>query len=94
MRKEYSSVTEGLVLVLTMLGWEFLIHCLQYRFPALRWLLTTPPLTLIENCRGDKAALHKELLTEDELRSQLREKEVLAYSEVELAKLGGDGLSA
>jgi uncharacterized membrane protein YcaP (DUF421 family) len=91
MGKEYSSVTEGLVLVLTILGGEFLIDWLQYRFPALRSLLTTPPLTLIEDGRVDKANLHKELLTEDELRSQLREKEVLEYSEVKLAKLEGDG---
>jgi uncharacterized membrane protein YcaP (DUF421 family) len=91
MGKEYSSVTEGLVLVLTILGWEYLIDWLQYRYPALRPLLTTPPLTLIENGRVDQASLRKEMLTEDELRSQLREKEVVEYSEVKLAKLEGDG---
>jgi uncharacterized membrane protein YcaP (DUF421 family) len=77
--------------VLTILGWEYLIDWLQYRYPALRPLLTTPPLTLIENGRVDQASLRKEMLTEDELRSQLREKEVVEYSEVKLAKLEGDG---
>jgi len=91
MGKEYGSVTEGLVLVLTILGWEYLIDWLQYRYPVLRPLLTTPPLTLIENGRVDQANLRKEMLTEDELRSQLREKEVVEYSEVKLAKLEGDG---
>ena len=89
--KEYGSVTEGLVLVLTILGWEYLIDWLKYRFPALRPILTAPPLTLIENGRVDTANLHKELLTEDELRSQLREKEVVRYDEVKLARLEGDG---
>jgi len=31
------------------------------------------------------------MLSEDELHSQLREKEVLAYEDVKLAKLEGDG---
>lgn len=91
MGKEYSSVTEGLTLVLTILGWEYLIDWAQYRFPSLRPLLATPPLTLIENGRVDRANLRKEMLTEDELRSQLREKDVLEFSQVKLAKLEGDG---
>lgn len=89
--KDYSSVTEGLVLVLTILGWEYLIDWLQYRYPALRPVLSPRPLTLIEDGRVNKANLQKEMLTEDELRSQLREKEVVEYGEVKLAKLEGDG---
>lgn len=89
--KEYSSVTEGLILVLTILGWEYLIDWLQYRYAVLRPILTAPPLTLIENGRVNQANLRRELLTEDELRSQLREKEVVEYDEVKLAKLEGDG---
>jgi uncharacterized membrane protein YcaP (DUF421 family) len=89
--KEYGSVTEGLVLVLTIVGWEYLIDWLQFRFPALRLILTAPPLTLIENGRLNNANLRHEMLTEDELRAQLREKEVERYGEVKLAKLEGDG---
>ena len=89
--KEYSSVTEGLVLALTIVAWDYLIDWLQYRYPALRPLLTAPSLTLIENGRVNQANLDRELLTEDELRAQLREKEVVKYDEVELAKLEGDG---
>jgi len=89
--KEYSSVTEGLVLALTIVAWDYLIDWLQYRYPALRPLLTAPSLTLIENGRVNQANLDRELLTEDELRAQLREKEVVKYDEVKLAKLEGDG---
>ena len=89
--KEYGSVTEGLTLVLTIVGWEYLIDWLQYRYPTLRPILTPPSLTLIEDGRLNQSNLRHELLTEDELRSQLREKEVLSYSEVKLAKLEGDG---
>ena len=89
--KEYGSVTEGLTLVLTIVGWEYLIDWLQYRYPALRPILTAPSLTLIEDGRVDRSNLRHELLTEDELCSQLREKNVLSYSEVKIAKLEGDG---
>jgi len=89
--KEYSSVTEGLVLALTIVAWDYLIDWLQYRYPALRPLLTAPSLTLIENGRVNQANLDRQLLTEDELRAQLREKEVVKYDEVKLAKLEGDG---
>lgn len=89
--KEYGSVTEGLVLVLTIVAWEYLIDWLQYRYPALRPVLTAPSLTLIENGRLNQANLRQELLSEDELRAQLREKEVVEYDEVKLAKLEGDG---
>jgi uncharacterized membrane protein YcaP (DUF421 family) len=89
--KEYSSVTEGLILVLTILAWEYLIDWLQYRYPALRPILAAPSLTLIEDGRLNEINLRKELLTEDELRSQLREKDVLRYDDVKLAKLEGDG---
>ena len=47
--KEYGSVTEGLVLVLTIVAWEYLIDWLTWRFPALRNILMPPSLTLIEN---------------------------------------------
>jgi uncharacterized membrane protein YcaP (DUF421 family) len=89
--KEYGSVTEGLTLVLTIVAWEYLIDWLQYRYPALRPILTAPSLTLIEDGRVNQANLRQELLTEEELRAQLREKEVVKYDEVKLAKLEGDG---
>jgi uncharacterized membrane protein YcaP (DUF421 family) len=89
--KEYGSVTEGLVLVLTIISWEYLIDWLQYRYPALRPFLTAPSLTLIENGQLNKNNLRHELLSEDELQAQLREKEVVRYEDVQLAKLEGDG---
>jgi len=57
----------------------------------LRPVLTAPSLTLIENGRLNQTNLRHELLSEDELRAQLREKEVVDYDEVKLAKLEGDG---
>jgi uncharacterized membrane protein YcaP (DUF421 family) len=89
--KEYGSVTEGLVLVLTIVVWEYLIDWLSWRFPAVGKILNPKPLTLIENGEICAKALQKEMLTEDELWSQLRQQHVERFQEVKLAKLEGDG---
>ena len=89
--KDYQSVTEGIVLVLTIVFWEYVIDWLAWRFPALRPVLTAPSLKLIENGHLVPDALRAEMLTEDELMSQLRQNEVEDVREVRLARLEGDG---
>src|SRR5688572_23956834 len=64
--KEYSSITEGLVLVLTIVAWEYFIDWLKFRFPSLRPILAPSSLTLIENGRVNQANLRHEMLTEEE----------------------------
>jgi len=89
--KEYQSVTEGLVLVVTIVAWEYLIDWLAYRFSALRPYLRAPSLTLIRDGRIVDEAMRKEMISSDELASQLRQQQVENISEVKLAKLEGDG---
>ena len=89
--KEYASVTEGIVLVLTIVFWEYTIDWLAWRFPALRPVLVAPALTLIENGRFVAAAMRHEMLTEDELMAQLRENEIEDVTQVRVARLEGDG---
>ena len=89
--KDYSSVTEGLVLVLTIVAWEYLLDWISWRFPATRKYITPPSLTLIRDGRLLPENLRKEMITEDELKSQLREQDVDDYDIVKLATLEGDG---
>lgn len=89
--KEYQSVTEGLILVITIVVWEYLIDWLTYRFPALRPVLKSPSLTLIRDGQIIEDAMRKEMLSRDELASQLRQQQVENVAEVKLAKLEGDG---
>jgi uncharacterized membrane protein YcaP (DUF421 family) len=89
--KDYNSVTEGVALVLTITGWEHFLDWLMWKFPAIQPIFKPPSLRLVENGRYLSANMNKEMLTEDELRSQLREHEVEDVSEVRLAMLEGDG---
>lgn len=89
--KDYTSVTEGIGLVLTIVCWEYLLDWLVWRFPVLRPWLTAPPLKLVEQGKPIPAALNREMLAEEELMSLLREQNVEHVSEVKLACLEGDG---
>ena len=89
--KEYQSVTEGLVLVMTIVAWEYIIDWLTYRFPLLRPYLRPPSLTLINDGRIVEDAMRKEMLSMDELTSQLRQHQVENITDIKLAKLEGDG---
>ena len=89
--KDYTSVTEGLALVLTIVAWEYLLDWTAWRFPKTRPYLTPPSLPLIRNGSLVFENLRKEMITEDELKSQLREQNVENFSDVKLATLEGDG---
>jgi uncharacterized membrane protein YcaP (DUF421 family) len=89
--KDYSSITEGIALVLTIVFWEYTIDWLAWRFPSLRPFLAAPPLKLIENGHLVTSSLRKEMLPEDELMGQLREEGIEDIRDVKLACLEGDG---
>ena len=48
---EYRSVTEGILLVSTLVAWDYALDWAAWRFPALRPILKAPSLKLIENGR-------------------------------------------
>ena len=64
---------------------------LAWRFPATRPYLKPASLTLIRDGRLIPQNLRREMITEDELKSQLREQSVESYEDIKLATLEGDG---
>jgi uncharacterized membrane protein YcaP (DUF421 family) len=91
MSGEYRSVTEAFILVGTIIGWNTLIDWLNYRFGFLQKFLEPPPLLLIDNGRVLWRNLRHEFVSEDELRSKLREHGVTDYREVKKAFMESDG---
>ena len=70
--KEYQSITEEIVLVVTIVGWDFAIDWLSYRFPSFRRLVQPPPLPLIKDGEMIRRNMRREYITVEELESQLR----------------------
>jgi uncharacterized membrane protein YcaP (DUF421 family) len=75
MASQYQSITEGLILVTTIAFWDYFLDWLGYRFPIVAPLIRPTPLLLIKHGHIQKRNLSKELITEEELREQLREQE-------------------
>jgi uncharacterized membrane protein YcaP (DUF421 family) len=91
MSGEYKSISEGALLVGTIIFWNMAIDWLNFRVPALRPWLEPPPMLLVQNGRILHRNLRHEYVTEDELKAKLREKGVKEYSEVAEAHMESDG---
>lgn len=87
----YESVTEAIILVSTIIFWNHTLNWIGYKFPQIQFFVYPPPLTLIKQGRLLHHNLKRELITEEELMSQLRQQGVKAVSEVQVAYLESDG---
>jgi uncharacterized membrane protein YcaP (DUF421 family) len=91
MADDYHSIPDGVVLVATIIFWSWFLDWLGYRVPRLQRFVHPPPLPLVKNGRLLRRNMRDELLTEDELMSQLRLQGVADLGEVREALIEGDG---
>lgn len=91
MASEYRSVTEGLVLVATIFGWNYLLDWLSFKSPAVHRLVAGSPLLLVRDGRVLHRHLRREFLSLDDLRSLLRHKGIDDFAEVAKCHLEPDG---
>ncbi|HEX5472385.1 MAG TPA: YetF domain-containing protein [Lacipirellulaceae bacterium] len=91
MSSQYHSLPEGLVLCGTLIGWNYLLDWLAYRYEWWRSWLEPSPLPVITNGRINRRNLRLELVTIDELHTQLREHGIENVREVRKAYLEPDG---
>jgi uncharacterized membrane protein YcaP (DUF421 family) len=91
MAGEYRSITDGAVLVSTIVAWNMALDRLAFHSAAARRILEPPQLLLVRNGRILHRNLRREFLTVDELEAQLRENGIEDISEVRAAYLESDG---
>jgi len=91
MSAQYNSLTNGVVLVGTIIGMSTLLDWLGQRFPAVRNLTHPQRRPLIVNGRIVRKTLLSELMSEDELMAQLRLQGSDSLDEVKAAYLEGTG---
>jgi uncharacterized membrane protein YcaP (DUF421 family) len=87
----YETVAEGCVLVLTLMGWNWLLDWASFRFDSVRRFAEPPPLLLVRHGRVLHRNLRQEFLTMDDLQSQLRQSGVGNLAEVRAAFMESDG---
>jgi uncharacterized membrane protein YcaP (DUF421 family) len=91
MSAEYTSVGDGLVLILTIVLWDFVLDWLGFRYSVLNKILRPPAVLLIKNGRVHRRNLRKELISEDELLGELREQGVENIGDVKYSYMESDG---
>ena len=85
-----SSLTGGLVLIVALVGANFMVGMLD-RLGVFRRVLEASPTVLIRDGKMVPDALRRENLTEDEVAMAIREHGVADMKEVKLAVLESDG---
>jgi len=91
MAGEYRSVPSGLFLIATLVFWDFVIDWLGYRYPQFARLMTPPPHALIKDGRFILQNMRRELISRNELLSQLRQQGIDDINKVKYAAVEPNG---
>lgn len=86
-----TSVTNGVVLVATIIFWNYVFNWLDYRAPGFHRLFQSPALPLVKNGQLLRHNMRREFITHEELMSQLRLQGIDDVTQVRAAYLEADG---
>lgn len=87
----YKTVSEGALLVATIVSWNYLLDWASFRFEWVRRLAEPPPFPLVWRGRILYRNLRKEFLPVEELKAHLRQKGIEDLSQVKAAYMESDG---
>jgi uncharacterized membrane protein YcaP (DUF421 family) len=91
MSGDHKSITEGLVLVGTILFWNYALDWMTFRSSSLQKLIVPAPLLLVRQGEVQHESLRAELITMMELKTMLRERGFERIKDVDRAYLEPDG---
>jgi uncharacterized membrane protein YcaP (DUF421 family) len=91
MADDYQSITDGLILVATIVGWSFLIEFASFKWWWVRRVAKPGRLLLYQDGRLLWKNMKRELLTEDELRANLRQRGIENLDDVRRVAIEFDG---
>ena len=91
MAGNYNSVPDGILLVATIIFWSFALDWLGYHVSWIGRFVNPPPLPLVRNGQLLRRNMRRELVSEEELMSHLRQHGVMDLDAVQLACMEGDG---
>jgi uncharacterized membrane protein YcaP (DUF421 family) len=91
MADDYRSVPDGVLLVAVILFWAWFLDWLSFRSPRLERLLKPGKLPLVRDGRRLRQNMAKELITEEELDTQLRLQGIEDVARVKVAYMESDG---
>jgi uncharacterized membrane protein YcaP (DUF421 family) len=87
----YKSITDGVLLVTTIVFWSHALNWIGYKFPLFERLIKPTKLPLVKNGRIIRRNMAEELITIEELETEMRTNGVADLSQVSVAYMEGNG---
>lgn len=91
MAGEYTTVADGVLLVAVILFWAWVLDWLAFRSRRLERFINPPKVTVVRDGRMHRRNMRSELITEEELMTELREQGVEDLADVRRAYVEYDG---
>lgn len=88
---DYPSVAEGLILVIVLMGWNFVVNAASYHSRFVEKLVSSRPIEIVRNGKILRRNMRREFVTEEELMSALREQGVDSVDQVKSVTIEGEG---
>lgn len=87
----YASIADGLLVIATLMGWNYAMNALSYHVRIIERLTSSPPLLVVRDGRLLRRNMRREFLTEEELMGHLREQGIEDVKDVKAAYVEGEG---
>jgi uncharacterized membrane protein YcaP (DUF421 family) len=91
MAGDSKSITEALILIVTIVVWNYFLDWLAFRWKWLAGIMEPPALLLVKNGRMLRQNMAQEMITREELLGQLRQQGIEEVSQVKECRLESDG---
>lgn len=87
----YNSIADGVILVVVIISWAYVLDAVAYRWPFAARLIRPAPLLLVRDGKLMRGNMRRELISVPELRSELREQGIEDLAEVRELRMEPDG---
>ncbi|MCP2045327.1 DUF421 domain-containing protein [Pontibacter sp. HSC-36F09] len=87
----YKSITEGFIVILTLMVLNYAINFLSYYSPFIEKLVSSPALLVVKDGKLLRRNMRREFLTEEELMEHLRREGIENVKDVKSAHVEADG---
>lgn len=91
MAGDSKSVTEALLLIGTIIFWDYILDLLGFKSKLFERILEPEKLKVVENGKYLRRNMRKEMVTAEEIESQMRENGIEDLAEIKIAYLESDG---
>lgn len=86
-----TSVTDGMVLIGTLVFWSYLLDFMSFQFPLVRRFTSAQRLCLVRDGKLQRRNMRREFITDEELNAKIRHEGVEDISAVKRMYLEADG---